>query len=151
MVGAPGSGKSTFAKKHLVDSNTVYISRDEVRFSLLGPNDGYFSKEKEVWREFMNRVKHAVDEEGNDVVIDASHLDKWSRRKLTNSLDKELTHPWEIFYVVMGTPYEECLRRNDLRTGRENVPHYAIKEMFDKMTYPQSSEHPNIKGVWVVT
>ena len=32
MVGCPGSGKSTWAKKHL--PNTYYVSRDEVRFSI---------------------------------------------------------------------------------------------------------------------
>lgn len=150
MVGAPGSGKSTWAKKHLVNAHTKYISRDEVRFSLLGPDDGYFSKEKEVWKVFMNLVQHAVNEEGMDVVIDASHLDKWSRRKLTNALDDALTRPWEIYYVVMYTDYYECLRRNDQRTGRAKVPHEVIAEMFEKCTTPRMSEHHNIKGIWRV-
>lgn len=150
MVGAPGSGKSTWAKKHLINEHTKYISRDEVRFSLLGPDDDYFSKEKEVWKVFMDLVQHAVNEEGVDVVIDASHLDKWSRRKLTNALDDALTRPWEIYYVVMDTPYEECCHRNDNRTGRANVPHEIIAEMFKKCTTPRMSEHHNIKGVWII-
>lgn len=129
---------------------TKYISRDEVRFSLLGPGDGYFSKEKEVWKVFMDRVQYAVNKEDMDVIIDASHLDKWSRRKLTNALDDALTRPREIYYVAMDTPYEECCRRNDNRTGRANVPYDVIKEMYDKMTYPKMSEHHNIKGVWII-
>ena len=151
MVGAPGSGKSTWAKKHLLDPNTMkYISRDEIRFSLLGPDDEYFSKEREVWKVFMNKVQEAVNDEGLDVIIDASHLDKWSRRKLTNSLDDALSRPWELYYVVMDTSYEECCIRNDQRTGRANVPHDVIEEMYDKMTYPRWNEHQNIKGVWIV-
>ena len=47
MVGCPGSGKSTWAKKHLPD--TYYVSRDEVRFSLLQDGEDYFSHEKEVF------------------------------------------------------------------------------------------------------
>jgi predicted kinase len=98
----------------------------------------------------MDLVQYAVNKENTDVIIDASHLDKWSRRKLTNALDDALARPWEIYYVVMDTPYEECCHRNDNRTGRANVPHDIIKEMKDKMTYPKMSEHHNIKGVWIV-
>ena len=151
MCGAPGSGKSTWAKKHLFDPNIVqYISRDEIRFSLLGPNDKYFSKEREVWEVFMNQIQEAVNKKNMDVIIDASHLDKWSRRKLTNALDDALTESWELYYIAMDTSYEECCRRNDNRTGRANVPHDVIKEMYDKMTYPRMNEHHNIKGVWIV-
>ena len=49
MMGIPGSGKSTWVKNHM-KSDDIYISRDEIRFSLLQPGDEYFSKEKEVWR-----------------------------------------------------------------------------------------------------
>lgn len=150
MCGPAGSGKSTWAKKHLDNLYTEYISRDEVRMSLITDNDHYFSKEKEVFREFINRIQRAINDEGIDVIVDATHLDVWSRRKLTNALDDALTRPWEIYYIVMDTPYEECCRRNDNRTGRANVPHNVIKEMCDKMTYPKMSEHPNIKGIWIV-
>lgn len=35
MCGCPGSGKTTYAKKYLINDNTVYVSRDDIRFSLL--------------------------------------------------------------------------------------------------------------------
>ena len=151
MCGPAGSGKSTWYVKHLLgDPNIFYVSRDEVRLSLLDEKDHYFSKEKEVFQRFIDEIQDGVNLWGYDLVIDATHLDKWSRRKLTNALDDALTRPWEIYYIVMDTPYEECCRRNDNRTGRANVPHDVIKEMCDKMTYPRMNEHPNIKGVWIV-
>ena len=150
MCGPAGSGKSTWAKKHFDNLYTEYISRDAVRMSLITDQDHYFSKEREVFREFINRIQNAVNNEGVDVIVDATHLDKYSRRKLTNALDDALIRPWEIYYVVMDTPYEECCRRNDNRTGRADVPHDVIKEMHDKMTYPRMNEHHNIKGVWIV-
>lgn len=152
MCGPAGSGKSTWAKEHLIhnDRNTAYISRDEVRMSLITDNDHYFSKEKEVFKKFIDLIQNAVNELHQDVVVDATHLDVWSRRKLTNALDDALTEPWEIYYIVMDTSYEECCRRNDNRTGRANVPHDVIYEMYEKMTYPRKSEHLNIRGVWII-
>lgn len=153
MCGPAGSGKSTWAKKHLMrveNKHVVYISRDEVRMSMITDQDHYFSKERAVFNEFINRIQYAAVNCDCDVIVDATHLDKYSRRKLTNALDDALVRPWEIYYIVMDTPYEECCRRNDNRTGRANVPHDVIKEMCDKMTYPQMSEHPNIKGIWIV-
>lgn len=41
MCGVPGSGKSTWAKQHLKPSD-VYISRDEIRFSLVAENGRIF-------------------------------------------------------------------------------------------------------------
>lgn len=51
MIGIPGSGKSTWAKANKKEKD-IYVSRDEVRFSLLQDGDEYFSKEKEVLKEF---------------------------------------------------------------------------------------------------
>ena len=39
MVGIPGSGKSTYAKKNFPDA--WYISRDEIRFDLVAENEEY--------------------------------------------------------------------------------------------------------------
>ena len=150
MCGPAGSGKSTWAKEHLVGEYTTYISRDEVRMSMITDKDHYFSKEREVFKEFINRIQYAVNKCGNDVVVDATHLDKFSRRKLTNALDDALVEPWEIIYVVMDTSYEECCRRNDNRSGRANVPHDVIWEMYEKMTCPRVGEHLNVKGVWLI-
>ena len=55
MVGIPGSGKSTFAKHYSEDANNmpiVWISRDEVRYSLISEKDEYFAKEKDVFKVF---------------------------------------------------------------------------------------------------
>ena len=46
MVGIPGSGKSTWAKARCKNNpHAAYISRDEIRFSLLKDEEEYFAKE----------------------------------------------------------------------------------------------------------
>ena len=54
MIGCPGSGKSTYAKKHF--PHALYVSRDEIRFNLIAENEEYFSKEDEVFTEFINAI-----------------------------------------------------------------------------------------------
>ena len=52
MMGAPGSGKSTWIKNHL-NSQDVYISRDEIRFAKLKDGEDYFAHEGNVYAEFL--------------------------------------------------------------------------------------------------
>ena len=49
MIGAPGSGKSTWVKKQLRNDIDAYVSRDEIRFSMLQEGDAYFKYEKDSW------------------------------------------------------------------------------------------------------
>ena len=46
MSGIPASGKSTYAHKLAEKTGAVYISRDEIRFSLLKDEEDYFTHEK---------------------------------------------------------------------------------------------------------
>ena len=82
MVGIPGSGKSTFAKT----LKGKYVSRDEVRFKLLQDEDDYFAKEKEVFQKFIYEIEEGLSK-GNDVIVDATHLNKGSRYKLFSSIN----------------------------------------------------------------
>ena len=58
MMGAPGSGKSTWAKANM-PKDAMYISRDNIRYELLGDNDSYFSRETEVYNTFVNQIAAA--------------------------------------------------------------------------------------------
>lgn len=59
MCGAPGSGKTTIAKKILCNKD-IYISRDEIRYSIITDQDEYFSKEKEVFNEYIRQIDEAL-------------------------------------------------------------------------------------------
>ena len=137
MVGCPGSGKSTYAKKNF--PNALYVSRDEIRFSLVKENEEYFSKETEVFQKFINEINSALSTSA-EIVADATHLNVKSRKKLLLNLniDKEKT---EIHMIVMRTPLKTCIIRNENRKGtRSYVPPNIIKRMYSSFTQPTTEE-----------
>lgn len=152
MIGAPGSGKSTWVKKQLRNDIDAYVSRDEIRFSMLQDDDAYFAKEKEVFDTFAEQIAMYLNDD-NDiyrVFADASHLNYGSRMKLLNTLkakgvDLNLIN---INYIYMFTSLETCLQRNALREGRARVPDKTIEEMYRSLREPEHDEP--VKNVYIV-
>lgn len=52
---------------------------------MLNEGNSYFAKEKEVFREFINQIKTALNEVDN-VVVDATHINERSRNKLLDAI-----------------------------------------------------------------
>ena len=137
LCGVPGSGKSTWAREQVVklDGKGIIISRDVIRFSMLGDNDSYFAHEDEVFDEFIKEIQEAInDEEHTSIFIDATHLNEKNRNKV-------LSRIWHmkddvVIGVYFDIPLEECLRRNAQRTGRALVPETVIKNMYESLTKP---------------
>lgn len=142
MCGVPGVGKSTWAKEN-VPKDAVYVSRDEVRFSILQPNDTYFAKEKEVFNEFINRIKAGLAA-GKNVYADATHLNSSSRNKLMNAVGRG---NWDFQALVFTASLEDCLIRNSKRNGRAYVPEDSLVEMYHKFSIPTKRE--GFSEVWV--
>ena len=87
MMGVPGSGKSTYAR-NIIKTGDIYISRDEIRYSMLAEDDDYFAKENEVVRTFIQAIDDALintQYEGK-VYADATHLSPKSRGQVLNLL-----------------------------------------------------------------
>ena len=145
VCGLPGSGKSTWIKRHLNDKS-IHISRDEVRFSLLKNNDSYFAKEKETFKLFINKIQNAVDTMNlTTIYVDATHLNKKSRNKVLSNLKLKKNDIVEMIWF--DVPVKTCLARNAQRTGRALVPEEKIFEMYSHMEIPTEAECKNIKIV----
>ena len=143
MVGAPACGKSYIAKNVLMKGlGWRYISRDEVRFSIINENDDYFGKENQVYKQFIKNIKIAFDEDGVlNVIADATHLNWASRSKLLNALGQMEKKTWNIIPVVINTPESTVMMNNDERTGRAFVPRSAIRRMRAQTTDPKSDPY----------
>lgn len=137
MMGIPGSGKSTIALNKMTNKD-IYISRDQIRYSLIEDNEEYFSKEKEVMKIFIDNINSAIQENKyRFIYADATHLNERSRRKV---LDNITNKPNKIFLLFINTPLEIALERNNKRIGRERVPEKVIKNMFNSIEMPTEKE-----------
>lgn len=148
MVGPSGSGKSTFAKQESERLSkqgyrTTVISRDEVRKALLGPNDSYFDKEKEVFNAFVKRINKAIEFDIDYIFVDATHLNPPSRDKILSRLKpkEDTVLQFEVFLTSLDT----CIARNEQREGFAKVPQSAIKNMFHTFETVQLEEIPSNK------
>lgn len=137
MCGPPGSGKTTQAKSLAELQHAEYISRDEIRFSLVKPDEEYFSKEKQVYRTFINSIKDAMIK-GKNIIVDATHLTIDSRCNLLQEINP--SSEYLVVAIDMQTPLEVCLNRNTKRCGRERVPSNVVNSMHSRHEAPSLEE-----------
>lgn len=137
LCGAPGSGKSYFAKNILAnDDHWLYVSRDEIRFQIVKNDEEYFSHETEVYNCFVRNIQLLLDitKQGN-VIADATHLNKASRMKLLNRLNLDGVN---VIPVYFNTPEHICQERNKEREGRARVPSGILHKMYLSRSHPSS-------------
>lgn len=137
LSGIPGAGKSTWAKKKVAENGGSYVSRDEVRFSLLDENEDYFAHEVEVFDNFIYQIQEALDKGGN-VYADATHVNWGSRRKLIERLHLEGVNVGVVFFK---TPWSICVERNSQRDGRAKVPNDVMRRMNHSITHPSNDPY----------
>ena len=123
MIGIPGSGKSTYAKQFASRNKIQYISRDEIRFSLLQPTDGYFDKENEVMKILREKTNLAL--KNGSTLVDSTNLSEKSRARLLNYIKTECA-------AIVAT----ALKRNALRKEREKVPDEELIKMYSRIEIP---------------
>lgn len=97
LCGAPGCGKSTWAKG--MAQNAIHISRDIIRFNLLDENDDYFDKETLVFKLFIKAIQEGLNN-NNNVIADATHLNLGSRQKLLSNLNLDNVYVKVVYFRV---------------------------------------------------
>lgn len=147
MCGPSGCGKTTWAYNFIHENDPLYnnirdVSRDEIRFSILKDEEDYFSHEKEVFKKFVGTIRQTLID-GFDVIADATHLNEFSRRKLTQAIDMHYTD-YKIIYVVFNVSADTCVARNANREGRANVPENVIRNMCRDFRVPTKDEDERV-------
>ena len=137
MVGVPGSGKSTYVKS-MLKYGDIYVSRDEIRYSLLTDEDDYFAKENEVIRTFIENIDKSLvmEEYCGDVYADATHLSPKSRAQVLN----QLKNKDKVSVIYLDIPLNIILERNAQRKGRALVPENVVRRMYNSIILPTKEE-----------
>ena len=142
MVGVPGSGKNYWIDTHKDSFNgsVKIVSRDEIRFSLVKEDEEYFSKEKEVYNNFIKEICEGLCK--YDITIaNATHLNAGARAKLFKQVSWYINScDVEVNAMVIKRDLNTCLAQNNQRKGRELVPESAIRNMYSSLTIPAIEE-----------
>lgn len=137
LCGVAGAGKSSWVTSHMNPQTDIRVSRDEIRFSMLEPDDDYFAKEKQVYREYITQINKAIAQ-GYNVFADATQINTASRKKLLRNI---YSHPDAIECIWIKVPLLDALTHNEFRRGtRSYVPKSQVRRMYEQQTAPQLEE-----------
>lgn len=121
MVGAPGSGKSTYAGRLAKRENAVVVSGDDIRAELYGDADIQGE-----WMAIQDRIENLIEENvGRVLIMDGTHYRAKYRRDSIALLQSYGYH--DIRAIVVNPPLEICLKQNAARA--RNVPELVIEKM----------------------
>ncbi len=142
MIGLPGSGKTTYAKKNFKEA--VYLSSDEIRVELFGFEDQ--THNGEVFN-LMNKRMHDALKQGKDVIYDATNLSRKRRVILIDDIHRLghqvfgymfLLHFTDVFNINKYRP-ERHIPEDKLRFIIKTMEIPIIMEGFDRLTYELSN------------
>ncbi|GAA3156859.1 polynucleotide kinase-phosphatase [Streptomyces echinatus] len=120
LVGASGSGKSTFARKHF--KPTEVISSDFCR-GLVCDDENDQSATRDAF-DVLHYIAGKRLAAGRRTVVDATSVQQDSRRQLIELAKKHDVLP---IAIVLDVPEEVCAERNASRTDRADMPRRVIQ------------------------
>ena len=143
LIGAAGSGKSTFAARHL--PLDAVLASDQLR-ARLGRDEADQDINDAVFEELQ---RTAADRLGSGLltVVDATNTD-WMRRSELIRMARRHGRP--AVAIVFDLPLDVCLARN--RTRVRTVPAIAIRQQVEQLQ--RDRERLDLEGfasVWVLS
>ncbi len=134
MVGLPGSGKSTWARRYTRRyPSWLIISADDIRRQLYG--DAVIQGEwRDIWQSVIQQLsegRQAIAQgQASGVIYDATNVRRRHRREFVQMARRYEYAP--LVAVWMDTPLEICLARNRVRSRQ--VPAEVIEKMYRQLT-----------------
>lgn len=133
LVGPPGSGKSTWGKKHAENNNIVYVSTDAIRAEIgLGESDQSVSAA--AFGLARKRVSEALAS-GKNAMIDAANCNKKARKDWINMARG---HGASVTAVCFEVSRDELIERDSQRN--RTVGPEIIDRFLNKYSRPVAVE-----------
>ncbi len=131
LVGAPGSGKSTYAKYHVrTEDNWFRVCRDD--FRLMQFTKGNLSKDEEIQlTKIVSHTIHGLLKLKINVIIDATN----TRKEFLNGYIHEFGEKADISFKLFDLPLAELAERCENRkieTGKY-IPSNVIKRQYSNL------------------
>ncbi|MFI0502467.1 polynucleotide kinase-phosphatase [Streptomyces albogriseolus] len=120
LIGASGSGKSTFARRHF--KPTEVISSDFCR-GLVADDENDQSASRDAF-DVLHHIAGKRLAAGRRTVVDATSVQQDARRQL---IDLARQHDVLPIAIVLDVPEEVCAERNAARTDRADMPRRVIR------------------------
>ncbi len=120
LIGASGSGKSTFARRHF--KPTEVISSDFCR-GLVADDENDQSASRDAF-DVLHYIAGKRLAAGRRTVVDATSVQQDARRQL---IDLARQHDVLPIAIVLDVPEEVCAERNAGRTDRADMPRRVIR------------------------
>jgi protein phosphatase len=124
LIGAAGSGKSTFARKHF--AGTEVVSSDALR-AAVSDDEGDQSASADAFQ-LLRLITAKRLRRGKLTVIDATNVQRTARRSLL-ALAAQNSLPATA--IVFNLPLAICLERNQARPSRRVSPEVVEKQVAD--------------------
>ncbi|MFG3101332.1 polynucleotide kinase-phosphatase [Streptomyces sp. NPDC048182] len=120
LIGASGSGKSTFARRHFAP--TEVLSSDFCR-GLVADDENDQSASRDAF-DVLHHIAGKRLAAGRRTVVDATSVQQDSRRQL---IELARRHDVLPIAIVLDVPEEVCAERNAARTDRADMPRRVIQ------------------------
>ena len=133
LRGAPGSGKSTWAKTYF---EPYTLSTDNIRLLLQSPVTDIYGNmvisqknNKRMGKLLMECLEDRMSR-GEFIVLDATHAKPGSWNKYSDLIKK---YRYRAVILEFHLDLPTLLMRNKYRTSYKQVPEYVIKEMYEQI------------------
>jgi len=127
MIGAPGSGKSTFAHNLMKQNNFTYVNYDSIRKHLWGDENIQGS-----WKEISKTVDvltFEANHNNSNIIVDGCHHRGFYRKEVCSKLRKNGYS--KVIGVFVNSSLENCLKQNSSRSRQ--VPGNVIEKIWKQL------------------
>jgi protein phosphatase len=146
LIGAAGSGKSTFARKHF--ASTEIVSSDALR-AAVSDDESDQSASADAFQ-VLRLITALRLSRGKLTLIDATNVQPKARRSLLALAQKAAQKPSPATAIVLSLPVEICLARNQARPDRSVSAEVIEKQAADLLSSLPGLAREGFQHVYVM-